>query len=792
MPRQIPWGSPSRSIRMLIPRSGQGLLLYSVAGGSALLVLITAFYLFGARRSVSPGPLARAHHEINAKCSQCHDEGNNVADVRCARCHDQSAVGRVEHASHVLLGSGDVAKAAEAPAMACATCHTDHRGEAFMMRSVDDRECATCHKNEFSALLKLRPLTSFQNHPEFAVAKAQRTTGIGLIFSHLTHYDYVIQEQRGLSTSVPVDDARTNALQTCERCHTRDQATQDIEPIRFDLGCAGSKCHTDGTQRLKDSTDVVSLKYLGNLTPANVVIPPSEEDADGRVYSSLSHRDPWVLFAAASFRTAIDPVGTAAEREALRASVAWLEQQVGQPVLFAGMSVDDLRAWERALATQVAADAARPDGNDPAALSRAVADIQDVLAKLAAATGQPPPPASPDDDAAAALASSTRPNDPDASARFNDRKAELLRLVAAVRARATSAGDANLAKRADDLQGRIDRVNAQPATTDDPAALRRYLDGLDEVFKLARRTADPQVQAELATLQGLRDSAGTRGLGGLDPRDFEQRRQEISRLLDTLRQSPNADVRQKAIELGGRLATLGRAVRPGDAARRQADSRRWLDRVHLEIELQTSRDGPTPAPTPLRERAFAQTQLEQRRADLSLLDNAAATTSLAGDEAVNAGAALTSLLKPCLKCHLFDGEDESRIASFSAPPDLKAMMKRNTADFSTRKGLRLAPVGAAEPIMKRATFKHRPHLAATNCVTCHASAISGERPVPELPGALGARTIGSTLAIDLNSPGVATCQTCHKSSGARQDCAVCHVYHPPSAERLLRSVWSPN
>jgi hypothetical protein len=98
-------------------------------------------------------------------------------------------------------------------------------------------------------------------------------------------------------------------------------------------------------------------------------------------------------------------------------------------------------------------------------------------------------------------------------------------------------------------------------------------------------------------------------------------------------------------------------------------------------------------------------------------------------------------------------------------------------------------VGAAEPVMKRAVFNHRPHLTATSCVTCHSSVISGERTVPAIPGA---KTVGSTLAIDLNSPGVGTCQTCHKSSGARQDCAVCHVYHPASAERLLRSVWSPN
>jgi len=78
----------------------------------------------------------------------------------------------------------------------------------------------------------------------------------------------------------------------------------------------------------------------------------------------------------------------------------------------------------------------------------------------------------------------------------------------------------------------------------------------------------------------------------------------------------------------------------------------------------------------------------------------------------------------------------------------------------------MAPVRIAEPVMARSRFNHAPHVTETNCNTCHAS------------------TRTSKYATDVNVPGVATCQTCHKPSQVSAACATCHVYHPPSALRL--------
>ena len=252
-------------------------------------------------------------------------------------------------------------------------------------------------------------------------------------------------------------------------------------------------------------------------------------------------------------------------------------------------------------------------------------------------------------------------------------------------------------------------------------------------------------------MQGLRDYAGGRGIGGLDVPDFDRRRAELASLLNTLRQSPNAEVRQKATALGARLAILRPAGSTAAALRQQADNRRWLERVRLEITLQTSREGVTPAPTPVRETEFARSLLEQNRALLATLDAAAGAPPVPDAERKSAGETLNNLLAPCLKCHLFDGEDEGRVTYFPTPPDPAGLVKRDSLTVGERQGLRLAPVSAAEPVMKRAVFSHRPHLTATSCVTCHGSVINGERPVPAIPGA---KTVGSTLAIDLNSPGV--------------------------------------
>ena len=70
--------------------------------------------------------------------------------------------------------------------------------------------------------------------------------------------------------------------------------------------------------------------------------------------------------------------------------------------------------------------------------------------------------------------------------------------------------------------------------------------------------------------------------------------------------------------------------------------------------------------------------------------------------------------------------------------------------------------------MTRARFDHAPHVIQDDCSTCHASVVS------------------SSLATDVNVPGVDTCRSCHGPDEARADCSTCHVYHPPSVAAMLK------
>jgi hypothetical protein len=790
MPRLIPWGTPSRSPRMMTPRNDRRLVLWSAGTGGVLLALIAALYGFGARRVLSPGDLASAHAHIDAKCSQCHEEGRNVSDVRCARCHDPAGIGRMEHAAHVLLGSGDLAKAAGAPGVPCVRCHSDHRGLKYALRSVDDRECASCHRSQFSAPLRLAPLTTFQWHPEFAVFKAQRTSGIGLQFNHTTHFDYVLREARGVK-SVDMNEARTASLETCQRCHFLNDDRRAYASISFNAGCAGSVCHTRNNGFLENDTRDVALVDIVQNVPG-LVSPRGDGDLEIKTFSGLTHRDPWVMFNAAWLRASLDPAGIAAEREALRGSIAWLDQQTSSALVFARASLDDLRAWESALARdtvnlETRAATATGRTSEAAALAQTAAQVQNLLVQLSTATGQNA--AAPADDAAIAqMANGGLPADGDVSGRFEERRQELLRLLATVKDRATRTADAGLVRRADDLRARVERLKPAVTTADaDPKSLRLVLSGLDEVVKLATQSADPQLQSDLQLLQGLRLYA-RRSLGGLDAGEFDMRRQELLRLLDTLTRSADSGIRAKAADLRGRLDTLQRSESAHDDLGRQNDRRRLLERIRVEIALRASRDGATPPPTVLRERQLARQLLDELRPGLVLLDRVATAPPASGEGQDARSRTLRGLLAPCLKCHLFDGEDESRIYPVDAP-NPNGILTRTPIDVMTRTGLRLAPVGAAEPVMKRAVFTHAPHVTTTDCARCHGSVIDGRR---RAPGGAEGVLVGSTLASDLNSPGVGTCQSCHTSSGARQDCAACHVYHPPSAERMLRAVWSPN
>jgi hypothetical protein len=63
-------------------------------------------------------------------------------------------------------------------------------------------------------------------------------------------------------------------------------------------------------------------------------------------------------------------------------------------------------------------------------------------------------------------------------------------------------------------------------------------------------------------------------------------------------------------------------------------------------------------------------------------------------------------------------------------------------------------------VLAHAKFNHLPHVLQKNCESCHTTVSK------------------SMKAEDVNLPGIANCQSCHRPGKSRPDCAECHYYHP--------------
>jgi hypothetical protein len=700
-----------RSKGYIIPSRKRPLLLWSTMAAVAIVSVMIGAHFAGARRAVSPGTVASHHARVDLKCAQCHEPGGGVAAVRCERCHDPSGSERLAHAAHVWLGTTDVRQAASTEPPACVACHQEHRGLSASPRAVDDRECARCHT--FSSLAA---------HPEFAVVRAQATGSGGLKFNHDRH----------------VLEAETARGASCQTCHEQTPDRAGFVPLSFDRHCAS--CHLK--QGAFDETDPVLAEAL--VAPAD--LPPMWSSRTGArlavrgrkvVASGLRHQDGWVLFNALRLRQAIDGEGEAAERLLLRGQIARLEQlQTMQPMHRA--APDELNVAATVLEGEIRDLRARLSSavSPELALNEALNSIRSVSQQLAKF-----------DPAAAEIVAGPRPSEaqtPPAQlqdqARFDERKAELLNILATVAARA---GEGPLRQRADDLRAQVERLTAPSGaeTSNEKTAIAARLTDLADVVRSLRAIQDPGARTQVAQIDALTNYGRQRVLEGLSPEDFQTRKTELLELLDAVEQRGGPAVRMRVAPLRQRVLALSPGTTGIDDLTRSLRQReKQLERVRLEIELLASPDYETPpAQGAGIDQAMVARTLQQLRRRLTELETtprlSVAHTPEAREQHRNE---LDALLSRCLKCHEYDPG-----------------------------GVRLSAVRAAEPMMSRSGFDHAPHTAGTTCETCHGSA----------------RT--SKLAHDVNVPGVATCRTCHNSTEVKADCQTCHVYHPASPATLL-------
>ncbi len=186
---------------------------------------------------VSPGELASVHMAIETPpdaangCAVCHraaehgplawisgamgDHGPLDESGRCLRCHFADDAARA-HAFSVHSVPEDVLGTAGTP-LACATCHSEHRGRDHDLAFMGDTQCQVCHQ---------APFKSFSSgHPEF---RSKQRHGAGIAFDHGTH-----QEHFGQTPFA------------CLRCHEPDTGGRSMQLRPFEDSCVG--CHYGGS-----------------------------------------------------------------------------------------------------------------------------------------------------------------------------------------------------------------------------------------------------------------------------------------------------------------------------------------------------------------------------------------------------------------------------------------------------------------------------------------------------------------------------------------------------------------
>ncbi len=716
------------------PSRDRRVLRGTIAAATLLSVVLVGLYLVGIRQPLSPGPLSRHHSSLDGKCIQCHETGNAVVDLRCERCHDPGQTDRFINPSHVRLG-GDRLMADRAEMTPCATCHTDHQGRMLAQSHVEDRECVRCHTD----------YPSLARHPEFPIVKAAAMVSRGMKFTHKTHLEKYLPKDGGGG---------------CERCHQPTGDNQSFGPTDFDQHCA--RCHTkNGLFSLPVDDIQADLIVTPDKLPdywRQDGLPQTETTRGSIRASGLRHRDGWVLANALRLRQAIDPEGDAMERQALWERVASLQNlDASRPT---SLSDDDIAAaikvaqleikdFDQRLAAPAPADAA-------GALSetrRSIAALADEIQQKAGTPG----------DAATVpnMAQGSPESGPIAAAAFAQRKAELLTLLATIGARATLAAQAKgtspsaMVQRITALRDRVNELTlpTTPTGADENESVLARLVALESTVSILKRAAGPSGRLLADQLDFTRRYALQQAGGGLSLDRYLAEKSHLLSLLDAVALQATTDVKARVNTLRARVAALQVGATASDWQRLRASRQKSLDRLLLEQRLRRDPDVLT---TPLTQAyaadAGSKTQLDASKLWLSRLSNMPAP-GLMPDPAQrgNYQAALNSLLSTCVECHEYDSS-----------------------------GARLAPVRIDDPIMPQSVFNHGPHTKGTTCESCHTN-IRKSDMVVDVPYS------GKSVTADVNEPGVANCQTCHRPSNVRATCDTCHVYHPRSvAAHLLQ------
>jgi hypothetical protein len=270
--RQAPPGALRDRIAMLVA-------IVTVVGVGA------AFFLASNMQFLMPGPLASAHAAIE-NCSACHTKsgsgklswlqslatGDRHADsTACLSCHKMPDTAFNAHSASaeiLKLSTARLSKtAAETPAphsaraqssafptqgvvergLYCSTCHQEHQGAGFKLKTFANEQCHSCHVVKFDSFDGSHP--KFENYPF-----KQRTR---VTYDHEGHFGKHFPEVAKKDPARPIPT-------TCATCHSSGKDKRVMAVAPFEQTCAS--CHLDqitGKERASGPKGVAFLALPG-------------------------------------------------------------------------------------------------------------------------------------------------------------------------------------------------------------------------------------------------------------------------------------------------------------------------------------------------------------------------------------------------------------------------------------------------------------------------------------------------------------------------------------------------
>lgn len=199
-----------------------------------------------------------------AACHASHDKDawdwfaaafhGNDPSARCVECHGFTGEPmRAHNLAH--------AKGGAAPAVPCASCHSEHQGANVKLARVHDSVCANCHEKSFSEFPS--------GHPQFAARYPHARPG-AINFDHTKHINQYFADPKYARRSPKFAAA---ARTQCTACHAVEGATREVRPKPYAEICAG--CHEAQIRKAR-----LVLLEPERVTPAASVFLGLPKDGD--------------------------------------------------------------------------------------------------------------------------------------------------------------------------------------------------------------------------------------------------------------------------------------------------------------------------------------------------------------------------------------------------------------------------------------------------------------------------------------------------------------------------------